>query len=50
MNKTDTGAQNRRTLSLPFGKQRETRRGRQADASSTIPRHELRRLVAAMID
>jgi hypothetical protein len=51
MNTKDTGAQKRRTLSLPFGRdhQRGTRLKEPA-APSTIPVHELRRLVAAMID
>ena len=50
MNITNTGAQKRRTLSLPFGGKRDTGAQPNERAPATIPTHELRRLVAAMID
>jgi hypothetical protein len=50
MNNKDIGAQKRRTLSLPFGRDRQGGLQLKEPAPSTIPVHELRRLVAAMID
>ena len=50
MNTQEHGAQKRRTLSLNYAGRDKHRAFEKADASPLIPRHELRRLVAAMID
>lgn len=50
MKTENPGATKRRTLSLPFGRKRETGAALPNGASATIPSDELRRLVAAMID
>jgi hypothetical protein len=49
MNTHNTGAQTRRTLSLHFGGKR-TAKAPDRRIHSDLPTHELRRLVAAMID
>jgi len=50
MNTQITGAQTRRKLSLQFGGKRLANAHEVKRAQCEIPNHELRRLVAAMVD
>jgi hypothetical protein len=50
MNTQPTGAQTRRTLSLHFGGKRTAEALDKKRPYSDLPSHELRRLVAAMVD
>jgi hypothetical protein len=50
MKLNNTGAYKRRTLSLPIGRKPISKARLHKRAPSDIPGHELRRLVAAMVD